>query len=78
MNKRTKRWKFLLPLVIGMMIMSAAFVLISYITFRDVEIEDYENYAKGLTGLIADDIIKANDVDGFLRMGWKFPKYKET
>ena len=78
MNKRSKRWKFLLPLVIGMMIMSAAFVLISYITFRDVEIEDYENYAKGLTGLIADDIIKANDVDGFLRMGWKFPKYKET
>ena len=78
MNKRVKRWRFLLPLIVGMVIMSVAFVLISYVTFRDVEIEDYENYAKGLTSLIADDIIKANDVDGFLRMGWKFPKYKET
>ena len=78
MNKRVKRWKFLLPLIIGMVIMSAAFVLISYVTFRDVEIEDYENYAKGLTSLIADDIIKVNDVEGFLRMGRAFPKYKET
>ena len=78
MNKRVKRWKFLLPLIIGMVIMSAAFVLISYSTFRDIEIEDYNNYAKGLTSLIADDIIKANDVDGYLQMGRAFPKYKET
>lgn len=48
MNKRVKRWKFLLPLIIGMVVMSAAFALISYDTFRDVEIEDYANYAKGL------------------------------
>ena len=41
MNKRVKRWRFLLPLIIGMVIMSVAFVLISYVTFRDVEIEDY-------------------------------------
>ena len=50
MNKRVKRWKFLLPLIIGMVIMSAAFVLISYSTFRDMEIEDYNNYAKGQKG----------------------------
>ena len=78
MNKRVKRWKFLLPLIIGMVIMSVAFALISYVTFRDVEIEDYENYAKGLTGLIAEDIIRPNDVAGFLRMGRAFPNYKET
>ena len=78
MNKRVKRWKFLLPLIIGMVIMSVAFALISYVTFRDVEIEDYENYAKGLTGLIAENIIKPNDVAGFLRMGRAFPNYKET
>ena len=78
MNKRVKRWKFLLPLIIGMVIMSAAFALISYVTFRDVEIEDYENYAKGLTGLIAEDIIRPNDVEGYLRMGRAFPNYKET
>ena len=78
MNKRVKRWKFLLPLIIGMVIMSVAFALISYVTFRDVEIEDYENYAKGLTGLIAENIIRPNDVEGYLRMGRAFPKYKET
>ena len=78
MNKRVKRWKFLLPLIIGMVVMSAAFALISYDTFRDVEIEDYANYAKGLTGLIAEDIIRPNDVEGYLRMGRAFPKYKET
>ena len=76
MNKRIKRWKFLLPLIIGMVVMSAAFILISYVTFRDVEIEDYENYARGLTKLIADDIIQANDVEGYLRMGKAFPKYR--
>ena len=78
MNKRVKRWKFLLPLIIGMVVMSAAFALISYDTFRDVEIEDYENYAKGLTGLIAENIIRPNDVEGYLRMGRAFPNYKET
>ena len=78
MNKRVKRWKFLLPLIIGMVIMSVAFALISYVTFRDVEIEDYENYAKGLTGLIAENIIRPNDVEGYLRMGRAFPNYKET
>ena len=78
MNKRVKRWKFLLPLIIGMVVMSVAFALISYDTFRDVEIEDYENYAKGLTGLIAEDIIRPNDVEGYLQMGRAFPKYKET
>ena len=78
MNKRVKRWKFLLPLIIGMVVMSVAFALISYDTFRDVEIEDYENYAKGLTGLIAEDIIRPNDVEGYLRMGRAFPNYKET
>lgn len=78
MNKRVKRWKFLLPLIIGMVVMSVAFALISYDTFRDVEIEDYANYAKGLTGLIAEDIIRPNDVEGYLRMGRAFPNYKET
>ena len=78
MNKRVKRWKFLLPLIIGMVVMSVAFALISYDTFRDVEIEDYANYAKGLTGLIAEDIIRPNDVEGYLQMGRAFPNYKET
>ena len=77
MRKRTTLWKFLVPLFLGILIMSVAFVAISYITFRDVEIADYENYAKGLTSLIAGDIIRANDVEGFLRMGRAFPGYRK-
>ena len=38
----------MVPLVLGILIMPVAFVLISYYTFRAVEIEDYENYARGL------------------------------
>ena len=75
MKKRIARWKILVPLVLGILVMSAAFVLISYSTFRNFEIEDCELYCKGLTSLIAHEIIKPNDVEGFLRMGKAFPGY---
>ena len=75
MKKRTALWKFLVPLILGILVMSIAFIGISYVTFRDVEIRDYESYARGLTGLIAKDIIRANDVDGILQMGRAFPGY---
>ena len=77
MKKRTARWKYLVPLILGMVIMSVAFVLISYITFRDVEIKDYEDYAKGLTSLIAEDVIKVDDIDGYLEQGRDYPGYNE-
>lgn len=77
MKHKAAGWKFLVPLILGILIMSVAFVLISYHTFRDVEIEDYENYARGLTGLIAEDIIKVDDVDGYLEQGRGYPGYNE-
>ena len=77
MKKRSARWKYLVPLVIGMLIMSIAFVLISYMTFRDVEIKDYENYARGLTSLIAEDIIDVDSIDGYLEQGRDYPGYNE-
>ena len=77
MKSKAVRWKLLLPLIAGMLIMSVAFVLISYYTFRDVEIQDYENYARGLTGLIAEDIIDVDSVDGYLEQGRDYPGYNE-
>ena len=76
MKKKAIRWKILVPVILGVLIMTAAFVLISYVSFRDVEIEDCELYCKGLTSLIAHEIIRPNDVDGILRMGRAFPGFR--
>ena len=65
-----------MPLILGILIMTTAFILISYVSFRDVEIEDCELYCRGLTSLIAHEIIKPNDVDGILRMGKAFPGFR--
>ena len=77
MRNKAARWKILLPLIAGMLIMSIAFVLISYFTFRNIEIQDYENYARGLTGLIAEDIIDVDSIDGYLEQGRDYPGYNE-
>ena len=77
MRKRTSVWKYLIPLIAGMLVMSLAFILISYVTFRDVEIRDFEDYARGLTSLIAEDIINVDDVDGYLAQGRAYPGYGE-
>ena len=76
MKKKAIRWKILVPVILGVLIMTAAFVLISYVSFRDVEIEDCELYCQGLTSLIANEIIRPNDVDGILRMGRAFPGFR--
>ena len=75
MKKRAILWKFLLPLVLGALIMSVAFTVISYFTFRDVEITDCEDYARGLTGLIADEIIDVEHIGGYLEQGRDYPGY---
>ena len=77
MKKHSARWKYLVPLITGMLIMSVAFVLISYYTFRNVEIRDYEDYARGLTSLIAEDIIDVDSIDGYLAQGRDYPGYNE-
>ena len=77
MKHKAAGWKFLVPLILGILIMFVAFVLISYHTFRDVEIQDYADYAKGLTGLIAKDIVRVDDIDGYLEQGRDYPGYGE-
>ena len=69
MKKKAGKRKILIPVIIGMLVMSAAFVVISYTTFRDTEIEDCEVYAKELTRLITDEVIDPNCVDAYLERG---------
>lgn len=78
MKKGIGRRKILVPVVIVLLAMTAAFILISYQTFRQYEIRDLEDYSKGLTGLIAGDIINADDIDGYLERGRNYPGYEET
>ena len=78
MKKGIGRRKILIPVVIVLLVMTAAFILISYHTFRQYEIQDLEDYSKGLTGLIAGDIIDVEDIDGYLEQGRNYPGYAET
>ena len=75
MKKKTVRWKILIPLVIGILVMTAAFIGISTYTYRKYEIEDLQNYAKGLTGLIAGEIIDVEKIDDYLEQGRSHPDY---
>lgn len=75
MKKKASVWKYLVPMIIGILVMSVAFILISYSTFRDVEIEDCEVYAQGLTDLIASEIINVDDIDGYIEQGRSYPDY---
>ena len=78
MKKGIGRRKILVPVVAVLLVMTAAFILISYQTFRQYEIRDLEDYSKGLTGLIAGDIIDVDDIDGYLEQGRNYPGYDET
>ena len=78
MKKEIGRRKILIPVVIVLLVMTAAFILISYHTFRQYEIRDLEDYSNGLTGLIAGDIINVEDIDGYLEQGRNYPGYAET
>ena len=75
MKRRTSRWKILVPLAAALLAMTAAFILISYVSFRNFEIQDLENYARGLTKLIADEIIDGDQIDAFLEQGRSHPEY---
>lgn len=78
MNKKANRWKIIIPLIIGILVMTVAYIVISYFTFRNHEREDLENYVKGLTTLIADDIIDVNSIDDILEQGRSYPGYDEV
>jgi len=75
MKRKVSGWKIIVPLVAGLLLMTVAFILISYVTFRDYEIRDLETYARGLTKLIAEEIVNVDDIDGYLEQGRSYPGY---
>lgn len=78
MNRKASKWKILIPLIVGLLVMTAAFILISYHTFKTYEEEDLENYARGLTDLIAGEIIDVDNIDGYLEQGRDYPGYEDV
>ena len=78
MKHKNIRRRILLALIIGMAVMTAAFILISYGTFREYEIRDCVEYSKGLTGLISEEILDANKVDEYLEKGRGCLDYSEV
>ena len=75
MKKGKIRWKIIIPVIAVLLVTTVAFIGISYYAYREHEIEDLENYARGLTNLLAGEIIKAEDIDGVLEQGRDYPDY---
>ncbi len=75
---RSRRWKIILPLVLGIVLMAVIYLQISYITFKEFEIEDCSDYSRGLTSLIAERIIDVEHIDDYIAQGRSYPGYNET
>ena len=75
-RSRSTRIRILVPLFIGFFVMSLAFVLISYFTFRAYTIKDCVSYAYGLNSLIADEM-DIEKIDDYIREGRDFPGYSD-
>ena len=78
MKRKTNKWKIILSLILGVLLLTAAYLQISYMTFRNYETEDCVEYARGLTGLIARNILDPERIDEFLEKGRSDPEYNET
>lgn len=78
MRKHDSKWKTLIPLIVAIVVMTGVFILISYLSYRQNEIEDLENYARGLTKLIAGEIVDGDKIDAYIEQGRSHPDYAET
>ena len=77
MKRKTIRWEIILPVILVLLVMTAAFIGISYYSWKKFETEDLENYARGLTKLLAEEIIDVDEIDGYLEQGRSYPGYDE-
>ena len=78
MKRKAGKWKTLIPLIVAVLVMTAVFIAISYFSYREHEMEDIENYTRGLANLIAEEILDAEDIDGYLEQGRAYPGYDEV
>ena len=76
MRKLSIKWKVLIPLFFALLLMSVAFIYISYIEFRNYTISDCVDYAKGLCGLIADEL-DPECIDEYIEQGHAYPGYDD-
>ena len=74
-HRYSARARILVPLFIGFLVMTVAFVGISYVSFRNYTIEDCVNYAYGLNSLIADDL-DIDHIDDYIQQGRTHPDYE--
>lgn len=73
--KSSVRARVLVPLFIGFLVMSIAFIAINYVEFRAYTIEDCVNYAYGLNSLIADNL-DIDHVNDYIEQGRSHPDYE--
>ena len=80
MVKRRRAWstraKILATLFVGFLVMSVAFVLISYTEFKAYTISDCINYAYGLNSLIADEL-DIDHIEDYIAQGHGYPGYDD-
>ncbi len=75
-SKWSTRIRILAPLFIIFLVMSSAFIGISYKSFRDFTIEDCVNYAYGLNSLIADSL-DIDHINDYIEQGHAHPDYDD-
>ena len=80
MGTRTRKMslqrKILINLVILFTALTAAYVLISYLEFKEYTVQDCVDYAKGLCSLIEDEL-DAEHIDAYIEQGFNYPGYAE-
>ena len=76
MRKFSVKWKILIPLFFGFLLMAIAFVHISYVEFKNYTISDCVDYARGLCGLIEDEL-DPECIDEYIEQGHAYPGYDE-
>ena len=64
-----------MPLFIGFLVMTLAFITISYVEFRAYTIDDCVNYAYGLNSLIADDL-DIDHINDYIEQGRAHSDYE--
>ena len=68
------RAKILVPVILGLLFLSLAFLGISYYTFRQYTIDDCIDYARGLNSLVAREI-DPDHIDDYIEQGHSYPGY---
>ena len=71
-KKGSTRARILVVLIVGFLVMSAAFAQISYMEFKAYTISDCVNYAYGLNSLIADEL-DIDYIDDYIKWGTPTP-----